>query len=146
MKNVKKFFSNKKTIAIVSVCAVIVIALGFVVFGNSSKRAQAKLEKELKALGKDFYENFYYDWVVKDNGIESISKFETIGVKISLDNIGRYKDGNADVVKKFINKKTNKECDKTTTKAIIYPKAPYGKTDNVVEVILSCGFEEEESK
>lgn len=142
MDKIKKFFNNKKNIAIVSVCTVVVIAIGFVYFGGSSKRTQAKLESDLKALGKDFYENFYYDLVVKDNGIETISKFKTIGVKVSLDNIGRYKEENADIIKKFVNPKTKEECDKNSTRVIIYPQAPFGKTDNVVEVELSCGFEE----
>ena len=146
MKKLQTFFKNKRNVAIVSVCAVIVIALGFVIFGNSSKRMQAKLEKELQALGKDFYENFYYDLVVKDNGLEAISKFKTVGVKINLDNISRYKEENADIVKDFINPKTKEECDKLTTRAVIYPKAPYGKTDNEVKVELVCGFDEEESK
>ena len=136
------FFSKKRNIIICAVVLVVVIILCIFVFGNSGERKKNELENELKALGKDFYENFYYDLVVRDNGVETISKYSLIGIKVNLDNISRCTTCNTESIKKFVNPKTKKECDMNESKAIIYPKEPYGKTDYTIEAELSCGFEE----
>ena len=131
----KSFFSAKRNIVICAAIFVVIIAVVCLfVFGNSTRRKKVELENNLASLGKDFYENFYYDLVVRDNGIQTITKFKTIGIKISLDNIIRYKEENADLAEKFVNPDTKEACDKTNTKAIIYPKEPYGKTDYTIEV------------
>ena len=136
------FFNKTRVIIICAVVIVIAAVVCLFVFGDSTKRKKMELENELKTLGKDFYENFYYDLVVRDNGIQTITKYKTVGIKISLDNISRYKEENAEKVSKFVNPKTKKECNKADTRAVIYPKEPYGKTDYTIEVELSCGFEE----
>ena len=136
------FFGKTRNIIICAIVLVVIIVLCVFLFGDSSQRKKAELENELKSLGKDFYENFYYDLVVRDNGINTITKYEKIGIKVSLENISRQSDEKAEAVKKFVNPKTKKECDKGETKAVIYPKEPYGKTDYTIEAILSCGFEE----
>ena len=38
-------------------------------------------------------------------------------------------------------KNNGKACNNKTTRAIIYPKSPYGKKDYKVEVELDCGFD-----
>lgn len=141
----KDFFKNKKNI--IMVCAgvlvlVLVIVLLFVFVFNGTGNAKSKMETELKEMGKDFYENFYYDLVVKDHGKDQISKFKDVGIKVDLDNLERYKSENSDKVKDFVNPKTNESCNKNETKVIIYPEDPYEKTNYRLEVKLSCGFEE----
>lgn len=143
----ESFFGKKRNIIICAVVLVLVIVLCIFVFGDSTKRKKVELENELKSLGKDFYENFYYDLVVRDNGVKTIAKYENIGIKVSLDNIGRQSEEKAEAIKKFVNPKTKKACDKAETKVTIYPKKPYGKTDHTIKADLSCGFDEaEESK
>ena len=136
----ESFFGKKRYIIICAVVLVLVIVLCIFVFGDSTKRKKVELENELKSLGKDFYENFYYDLVVNSNGVESIKKYETTGIKVDLDNLSRQNNENKEKVKDFVNDK-NEECSKTNTKVIIYPKDPYGKTNYELQIQLDCGFE-----
>ena len=139
----KEFFSNKKNVTIgvvVLVAVLVVVAAGFGLSYAFSPSKKAKLETELKEMGKGFYEDFYYDLVVNSNGVENIKKFESTGIKVDLDNLSRQNDANKEKVKDFVNDK-NEECNKANTKVIIYPKDPYGKTDYKLEVQLDCGFD-----
>lgn len=143
----KDFFANKKNVIICCIVlgVIVLAAIGFLVYNiffGSEKNAQKNLEAELKEMGKDFYENFYYDLVVKDHGKEQISKFKDVGIKIDLNNLGRYKSENEEKVSKFVNPKDNKECKKEDTKVVIYPEDPFEKNNYRIETILSCGFEE----
>jgi len=45
-------------------------------------------------------------------------------------------------IDKFKNSKAKKECSRTNTKAVIYPKSPYGENDFEVKAELDCGFED----
>ena len=66
---------------------------------------------------------------------------------MSLDNLARYKkDESEEIIKKFVNSKTNHEWDKTNSMVIIYPKEPYGKKNYRIDTNLVCGFEVEETK
>ena len=143
MEAIKKFFSNTRNIIIcVGILLAIVLAVVLiVVFGNSTGKKKVELETELKELGKDFYENFYYDLVVKDHGVDQISKFKDVGIKVDLSNLERYKSENVEKVKLFVNPKTNEECNKNNSKVIIYPEDPYGKTNYRIDIELDCGFE-----
>ena len=143
----KDFFSNKRNIVICCIVlgVVVLVAIGLLiynVFFGSEKNVQKNLEIELKEMGKDFYENFYYDLVVKDHGKDQISKFKDVGIKVDLNNLGRYKSENDERVKKFVNPKNNEECSKEDTKVVIYPEDPFEKNNYRMETILSCGFEE----
>lgn len=136
----KEFFANKRNV-IICICALVVIVAGVVcAILFIPKSNKAKLEAELKEMGKGFYEDFYYDLVVNSNGVDSIKKFENTGIKVDLDNLSRQNDANKEKVKDFVNDK-NEECNKANTKVIIYPKDPYGKTNYQLEVQLDCGFE-----
>ena len=139
----KEFFSNKKNITIgvvVLVSVLVVVAAGIGLSYAFSPSKKAKLETELKEMGKDFYENFYYDLVVNSNGVDSIKKFENTGIKVDLDNLSRQNNENKEKVNDFKNDK-NEDCNKTNTKVTIYPKDPYGKTNYEIQVQLDCGFE-----
>lgn len=139
-EKLKGFFQNKKTIGIIIGCIVIIalIVLAIFAFKNFNK---VNLDKSLINMGKDFYENFYYNQIGKDDAEkkEFLQKYESIGIKVSLDNLERYDSGkNKEEVAKFKNEKTGKECDKTNTMVVIYPQDPYEKTSYRIESILSC--------
>jgi hypothetical protein len=135
---------NKKTLAIVvAVLIVIILVVLLVVFGKKSN--EKELESSLNKMGSSFYENFYYEQIGSsaDDRTSLLSKFSTIGIKIDLENLGRYNDGEFKKdIKEFKNSLTGEKCNQTKTKVIIYPKSPYGKTDYKIETELSCGFKD----
>ena len=135
---------NKKTLAIVvAVLIVVILVVLLVVFGK--KNNEKELESSLNKMGASFYENFYYEQIGSsaDDRTSLLSKFSTIGIKIDLENLGRYNDGEFKKdIKEFKNSLTGEKCNQTKTKVIIYPKSPYGKTFYKIETELSCGFKE----
>ena len=144
MENKNKKKNNNMNVIIIVVIVVLAIIVG-VVLGLGRKSNEKELDSSLKEMGKSFYENFYYEQVGSsaDERSSLLSKFTTVGIKIDLDNLGRYNSSkNKDKVAEFINTSTKKECDKNETRAIIYPKSPYGKTDYTVKAELDCGFGE----
>lgn len=145
--NVDKKVGGSKNLIIAIVGVIILVAIVAVVVLMMDKKDNKKeLEKSLTEMGRDFYENFYYDQVGSsaDERTSLLSKFTTVGIKVDLDNLGRYNNGEyKDEISKFQNEKTKEKCSKTNTKVVIYPKSPYGKTDYKVETELDCGFEKE---
>lgn len=133
-------------IGIVLVVAIIVVAcFMFIKKGGQ----EASLSKSLESIGKDFYENFYYEQVgsTDEERANFLSKYESIGIKVNLDNLSRYDNNkNSDEISKFVNQKTKKACDKTNTKVVIYPQKPYNKTSYKIETQLDCGFDEASTK
>ncbi len=123
----------------------IIAGVLFFILKNNINNQEKNLRNLLKQMGSDFYENYYYDALDDDVSIRQtfLKKYETIGIKINLDNLSRYSAlNNRDNLEKFVNNKTNQECDKIDTKAIIYPKYPFEKKSYEIDVELSCGFDE----
>ncbi len=147
LKMDKKKGVNKNTIvAIIAVVVIVVLVIVGGMFLMNKKDNRKELEKSLEEMGRDFYENFYYDQIggSADERTSLLSKFTTVGIKIDLDNLGRYNNGEyKDKISEFTNKKTKEKCSKTDTKVVVYPKSPYGKTDYKMEIELDCGFEKE---
>ena len=141
---------NNSVICIV-IGAVLVVALIVAACFMFIKKGgqEASLSKSLESMGKDFYENFYYTQVgsTDEERANFLSKYETIGIKINLDNLSRYDNNkNSDKINKFVNNKTNKACDRTNTRVIVYPQKPYNQTSYKIETQLDCGFDEAETK
>ena len=141
---------NNSVICIV-IGAVLVVALIVAACFMFIKKGgqEASLSKSLESMGKDFYENFYYTQVgsTDEERANFLSKYETIGIKINLDNLSRYDNNkNSDKINKFVNNKTNKACDRTNTRVIVYPQNPYNQTSYKIETQLDCGFDEVETK
>ena len=139
-----KGMPNKKVLfAGIGVVAVIVaVVLGFIFKGNNDE----KLSASLIEMGRDWYENFYYDGFEESKRADILSRFKDIGIKVDLDNLSRYNtEVNAEKIKEF---KPDEEggCDKTETKIVIKPKDPYGKQDYDIEAILVCGDKKNENK
>lgn len=155
MKDVKKIMNkilkNKKLLMVVSaVLALILIVVIVILLLNGNKQSQSqKLSNSLKDLGISFYEEFYYNQIGKNDKErkEFLAKYKDIGIKVSLDSLSRYKKGETEeILTEFVNDETKKECDKTNSMVIIYPKDPYGKKDYSIDAMLVCGFEETETK
>ena len=152
MKKIKLKKLNKKQYYIiggVALLVIIVIVSLLIIFGNKPKNESQKLSNELKQLGVSFYEDFYYNQIGKTDEEKKafLEKYTDIGIKVSLDNLARSKkDESEEILKKFVNSKTNTECDKTNSMVTIYPREPYGKKDYRIDANLVCGFEVEETK
>lgn len=120
--------------AVVGVVIIVVVAL--LAFGKNNDE---KLSATLEEMGRDWYENFYYDGFEEKKRADILSRFKDIGIKVDIDNLSRYNtEVNAEKLKDF---KMDEEdgCDKTKTKVIIKPQDPYGKTDYTIETKLVCG-------
>lgn len=152
MEKAKDFLgTNKKILMIISgvIVALVAFVVGFMLLSGNSK--EKELKELLEGMSRDFYENFYYDGVEKqkpgDEKIEFLERYSKIGIKLNLDNLSRYNTTeNEEKIAEFVNPKTGKPCDKEKTRAIIYPKENYNKTDYTIELKLACGFENEETK
>lgn len=147
----KKIKINKKVVIMIISIIILVIFASIILFFtlNKSEDESLKLSSSLKNLGIDFYENFYYKQIGKTDNErkEFLEKYKDIGIKVSLDNLSRYKkDDMDDILKQFINDKTKEECNRNSSMVIIYPKDPYGQKDYTIDAILVCGFEEKEEK
>lgn len=136
---------NRKNCFIAITTLILIIAIILIIIFNSKKSEEDKLNDMLKELGVNFYENFYYDQVGTNDTErkEFVKKYETIGIKVNLDNLSRLNsDDSKKMVDKFVNSKTKKECDKSNTRVIIYPKTPYEKDSYDIKTELVCGFDE----
>lgn len=145
-----KFIKNLQRKTIIIGASILVAIIGIIVaivLLIGSKNKEEKLENILKDLGTDFYENFYYNQVGTNEKerAEFLKKFKDIGIKVSLDNLFRYqKEEPKEIIAKFVNKETKKECDRINSMVIIYPKDPYGKTDYTIDSTLVCEDKEED--
>jgi len=148
-KVLKKIFKNKIVLIVLGVVLVIMLVL-FLIFGLKKEENQSiVLSNSLKELGVEFYEDFYYKQIGKNDKErkEFLEKYKDIGIKVNLDSLSRYKTEETDkILKEFVNKKTEEECDKTNSMVVIYPKESYGKKDYSIDAQLVCGFEEKEKK
>ena len=135
-----------KTVVIAAV-VLIVIVVAFILTRTIKPSLESQLDKSLTKMGEEFYTDFYYTEISKNKSTaevtEFLEKFSEVGIKVNLDNLSRYNDGkNEEEITNF--KNGDKECDTSNTKAIIYPKKPYGKNDYTIKVELDCGFESQE--
>lgn len=137
---------SNKVIAIIIVGIVAVIAIvSVVIFKLKTPSLEEQFNSSLTKMGEKFYTDFYYVEISKNKSATEVSdflsKFHDVGIKVNLDNLSRYNDNaNKDEIAKFKNS-DGKACNITNTKAIIYPKSPYGKSDYTVKVELDCGFD-----
>lgn len=150
MSDIKSFILNNKKVFVVSVVALILVVVVIVgamfLFGNGSLSTKAKYENTLREMGKDFYENYYYERTGKNDEERKdfLSKYSTTGIKIDLENLARYNgESNKEKVAELVNPDNKNVCDAKNTRVIIIPKDGYKKTDYEIKLELDCGFEEE---
>lgn len=149
MERENKKHINKKLIAITLSCIiVVVVAIILIICLTKTKSNEAELNNNLKKLGSQFYEEFYYptqERVQKD--VKTfVAKSKSNGIKVNLENIAKVSKIDKKLVEKMVNNKTKKDCDKTQTYVVIKPVSPYGKKDYKIETYLSCGFKDEKNK
>lgn len=134
---------NKKIIIICSVIVAIILAILIFSLLAKGDSQEKKLTEKMETMGRQFYEEFYYEQVGKSEEEKKsfVKKYETIGIKVSLSNLSRYNTQNSEeILKEFVNSKTKESCDKDNSKVIIYPQSPYEKNNYKIEVKLECGF------
>lgn len=144
----KKLLENSKikigllSCGIILIIVLIILAIKFLLTDKNNQKKE--LTELLTEMSSEFYEDFYYNQIgsTLEEKANFLKKYETIGIKINLDNLSRYNsENNNEKIKKFINEKTKKECNKDNTKAFIYPKDPYEKGSYKIEIVLDCGFD-----
>ena len=142
-KEKKESKFNAKTIGIIVGGVVLVAAIVCVLVFFVFKDNKGELSKELENAGKNFYEEFYYNQVGKDDKerADFLGKYATIGIKIDLENLARTANNKDELLNKFVNKKTGEKCNTTNTKVTIYPQDPYGQKDYKIETTIDCGFD-----
>lgn len=149
LENIKNFVKTHKAVCI-TCCAVLVVGVvtALVVSNALKPKPEATREESLtlnlEEMGKDFYENYYYDAVGSSDESRKnfLQKYSEIGIKVSLDNLSRYNsEVVTDKIDAFFSDDENKDCNRENTKVIIYPQDPYGKNDYKIETILKCGLE-----
>ena len=140
---------KKKMIQICAIAVGLIAIFAAVLFltGGVKLSQKDKLSDSLTKMGKEFYSEFYYEEISKGKTSkevsEFLSKFQDVGIKVNLDNLSRYNDNaNEEEIANFKNE-DGEACNKTNTRAVIYPKSPYGKEDYTIKVELDCGFETE---
>lgn len=142
-KEVTKKVSNYDLFIYISAAIVLVIAILVCARVFAKKTLEPKLSNSLSKMGETFYTEFYYEQVSNGKSSEeianSLGNFKDIGIKIDLENLAKYSDDFKKEVANFKNVK-GEACNQKTTRAVIYPKAPYGKKDYKVEVELDCNF------
>lgn len=129
---------------------VLLFAIGGSIFflsNVSGQNQEEKLDKKLVEIGTEFYEEFYYEQIVSGKSEaeveEFLGRFAEIGIKVDLDNLSRFDEKKySNLAEIFVNEKDKVACSIHNTRAIIYPQAPYTKTDHKVEAELDCGFED----
>lgn len=130
----------KRMILIVASAVVILLSM-FIIFKKTNKEDELEiLLEQFEKIGVDFYENFYYQQIgsTQEEVEQFLEKYNTIGIKINLDNLSRYKtEENSETIEKLIEK-----CNKQNTKVIIYPEEPYEQNSYKTEVATECNFEE----
>ena len=106
------------------VLIVVLIVVGCFMFLKKGGQ-EASLSKSLESMGKDFYENFYYTQVgsTDEERANFLSKYETIGIKINLDNLSRYDNNkNSDKINKFVNNKIIPNMNKSRMNVVVLLK------------------------
>lgn len=144
--DIKKCLTKKNICIVVSSVLVLVIIILIIACCNNQEK---KLTKYMKQLGKVYYEDIYHASFQNDAAREeTLSKFAVTGINTDLENLVRAvstkKDlpTDAEILAKFVNKKTGKACNQSSTRIYFYPSEPYGAKDYKIEVKLDCGFNE----
>ena len=143
LKLIKEWIINNKKVMVIVLGGIFVFIIAMVSFCFLIPSQEKTLKNYLEEMGKEFYEELYYDQVgnTENEKKEFLSKFHELGIKVSLDSLSRFHtEQNQNKLDAFVNQKTNQECDRENSKVIIYPNEPYGKGDYNVEIQLVCGF------
>jgi len=134
-------FKDKRVLAIIGGVIVVTIIICILIFVFGSNKSA--LNKELEQIGRNFYENYYYDQAGNTDSEKKafLTSFVSAGIKVDLENLARASENKEEIINKFVNDKTGEKCNGNNTKVIIYPKDPFGQKDYTIDVTLDCGFD-----
>lgn len=107
---------------------------------------ETKIKNRVIGIGKDFYENTYYQTIVDYNKSNNVNLFEErieTGFRFSFAVLARSSDEYESIIAEFHNDETMEPCDLQSSIVVIYPTAPYSKKDYSIGVDLVCGFSSE---
>lgn len=122
---------NKKILILLIGIVILAIVIILSIFTFSKIDKENKREKEMKNLGKSFYEEIYYKQLV-DSDIELkdfLSKYKENGIKFDLKTLVNYNDEN----KEFFD-----NCNLEDSKITIYPEEPFEKDSYKIKLTLQC--------
>ena len=117
--------------SLIFIVFIITVSLLTNILENSNNKKS--LEKALVSLGERVYEEAYYDNLKKEH-----SEYEENGIKITLAKMFEIID--LEVSDYFYNRRTKETCDIKNSYVKIYPIAPYGVKDYIIEHTLECGY------
>jgi len=170
---IKKGFSalvslckNHKKIAIGTGAVLVVLLVVVLLIPTFSlNKTEKEMKSKLNMLGVTFYEDFYYKSAGngdEDKRREFLSKYEQLGIKVSLENLIRYyvttdkykelEEAQMDAkiaerveaLQKAWFENDKYKCDRDNTKVIIYPQDPFEQGSYKLELVTACGFKDEE--
>lgn len=129
-----------KELVIIFILLLIIAALIYFLLGKKVY-SSSEMDDHLRDMAETFYTEYYYDDISNGRDSEEVKKylngFKDMGLKVDLETLSSYdSETNDPIIANFI--KNGIECNKTETKAIIYPKEPYGKKDFEIETIIVC--------
>ena len=136
----KKNIITKRNIIIMAIALVIInIVVGAILIYNNPKN---KLTRSIKYMGKDFYTNYFYNTLKEGRSNKELSeileRYKDTGIKINLKNLSQF--DSSKYKEEIDNMVENNKCIDTKTRAVIYPKAPYGKDNYKIKIELNCNF------
>ena len=136
----KKNIFTKRNIIIMAIALVIInIVVGAILIYNNPKN---KLTRSIKYMGKDFYTNYFYNTLKEGRSNKELSeileRYKDTGIKINLKNLSQF--DSSKYKEEIDNMVENNKCIDTKTRAVIYPKAPYGKDNYKIKIELNSNF------
>ena len=137
----KKLFSAENRVKTIGIgVGILVVIVGIIVIPGTFAKPDSKIEKQLtkkmQEMAKDFYENYYYDQV----GSDFVKQHSEDGIKIDLANLARINNSDSKAVLDEFKNSNGESCNTTNTKATIYPKDPYGKSDYELKINIDCNL------
>lgn len=133
----EKLLKDKKILIISIIVIIAILVLIFLSFNNKksnnsvNKGNKESLDTILTNLGKNFYEEHYYN---KLDDKSKLANFQESGLNISLTSLNVIMP----IPDEVNNKLKSKKCDMDKSKILIYPKDPYSVNDYNIKVELTC--------
>ena len=142
MKINRSHASSAKKIAVIVIIVATVVVVGSL-WSNQYFSPANRAKRELEILTKDYYENFFYDLILREGGdnknlTEIFQPYNENGMQpvllrqlLLFDN-SRHESSRKEFINDFY------KCDTNATSVRITPVAPYGRNDWTAEYNLSC--------
>ena len=134
------------------IVAVVVVVIGFCIF-NLIATPEFLVKREVESIVADYYENYFYPTLLKNNSIDPEHISDSIESKSAINNVfSKYADHgfydtsfnqllHYDDLKHISSSaKLSEYCDLENSRIRIYPEHPFGSKNYRVEYTYSCNF------